>query len=132
MRTLFLTTAMAFTLAALPLAAVAQNDGQTTATTTTQTASEANAAVPPRTEATVTTRTTEAGQQEVITTTRGNATPPPASAMGKDYPICRGAVQDGCQNAGEGGAPGRSRALDHWPGAPASELKAARKAKPSG
>lgn len=51
----------------------------------------------------------------------GNMTPPPASAMNKSYPVCRGAVQDSCQNPGEGGAPGRSRALNYWPGEPASE-----------
>src|SRR5690606_38100677 len=96
-----------------------------------QTANDANAAVPPTTETTVTTRTSGAGQQEVITTTTSNAVPPPASALNKDYPICRGAVQDSCQNPGEGGAPGRSRALDHWPGAPASELHASQKTEPS-
>ena len=51
----------------------------------------------------------------------GNLTPPPASAMNKTYPVCRGAVQDSCQNPGEGGAPGKSRALSYWPGKPASE-----------
>ena len=51
----------------------------------------------------------------------GNLTPPPASAMNKTYPVCRGAVQDSCQNPGEGGAPGKSRPLSSWPGTPASE-----------
>ena len=51
----------------------------------------------------------------------GNLTPPPASAMSKTYPVCRGKVQDSCQNPGEGGAPGKSRALNYWPGKPASE-----------
>ena len=51
----------------------------------------------------------------------GNLTPPPASAMNKTYPVCRGKVQDSCQNPGEGGAPGKSRALSYWPGKPASE-----------
>lgn len=51
----------------------------------------------------------------------GNLTPPPASAMNKTYPVCRGNVQDSCQNPGEGGAPGKSRALSYWPGKPASE-----------
>ncbi len=52
---------------------------------------------------------------------KGALTPPPASAMNKDYPVCSSKVQDSCQNPGEGGAPGRSRALDYWPGHPASE-----------
>ena len=47
--------------------------------------------------------------------------PPPASAMNKDYPVCTSKIQDSCQNPGEGGAPGRSRALKYWPGKPASE-----------
>lgn len=48
-----------------------------------------------------------------------SAAPPPAAE--KDYPVCTARIQDSCQNPGEGGAPGRSRALDHWPGEPASE-----------
>ena len=51
----------------------------------------------------------------------GNLTPPPQSAMNKTYPVCTRALQDSCQNPGEGGAPGRSRALPYWPGEPASE-----------
>ena len=142
MRTLLLTGAAALSLAAIPFAATAQDAGAAASADTstevpapgapaTQTADEANAAVPPTTDTTVTTRTSGAGQQEVITTVTGNAEPPPASALNKDYPICRGAVQDSCQNPGEGGAPGHSRALDHWPGAPASELDAAEKAEPA-
>jgi len=38
--------------------------------------------------------------------------PPPASDMNKSYPVCTRALQDSCQNPGEGGAPGRSRASD--------------------
>ena len=56
-----------------------------------------------------------------VRTFPGNLTPPPASAMNKTYPVCRGKVQDSCQNPGEGGAPGKSRALSYWPGKPASE-----------
>jgi hypothetical protein len=139
MRTLLLSGAAALSLAAIPFAVIAQDaSADASAETSTevpdpaappaQSADEANAAVPPTTDTTVTTRTSGAGQQEVVTTTTSNAAPPPASALDKDYPICRGAVQDSCQNPGEGGAPGRSRALDHWPGAPASELNAAEKA----
>ena len=42
----------------------------------------------------------------------GNMAPPPADTMNKTYPVCRGGMTDGCQNPGEGGAPGRSRASD--------------------
>ena len=52
---------------------------------------------------------------------KGALTPPPASAMNKEYPVCTAKMQDNCQNPGEGGAPGRSRALGYWPGKPASE-----------
>ncbi|MGX7895634.1 hypothetical protein [Tsuneonella sp. HG222] len=52
---------------------------------------------------------------------KGALTPPPATAMNKDYPVCTAKMQDNCQNSGEGGAPGRSRALSYWPGKPASE-----------
>lgn len=57
----------------------------------------------------------------VTTTYPGNLTPPPQSAMNKTYPVCTRQLQDNCQNPGEGGAPGRSRALGYWPGEPASE-----------
>ena len=57
----------------------------------------------------------------VIHDNPGNLTPPPASAMNKVYPVCTRQLQDNCQNPGEGGAPGRSRALGYWPGKPASE-----------
>jgi hypothetical protein len=43
---------------------------------------------------------------------KGALTPPPADAMAKSYPICTSKVQDSCQNPGEGGARGRSRAAD--------------------
>jgi hypothetical protein len=36
----------------------------------------------------------------------------------ESYPVCVHPGQDRCQNAGEGGAPGRSRAAD-YPGGPA-------------
>ena len=35
----------------------------------------------------------------------------------KSYPLCSSPGQDSCQNLGEGGAPGRSRAAD-YPGGP--------------
>ena len=46
-------------------------------------------------------------------TTVDNALPPPpAAAMNKTYPLCTRTLHDNCQNPGEGGAPGRSRAAD--------------------
>ena len=38
--------------------------------------------------------------------------PPPAEALNKSYPPCTATLRDNCQNPGEGGAPGRSRASD--------------------
>jgi hypothetical protein len=46
---------------------------------------------------------------------KGALTPPPAEALNKEYPVCTREMQDNCQNAGEGGAPGRSRALPYFP-----------------
>jgi hypothetical protein len=86
------------------------------------TANEANAAVKPVTETTVATLPTPSGPQQVITTTTSNAVPPPASALNKEYPVCRGAVQDSCINPREAGLNYGNRPLDHWPGEPASEI----------
>lgn len=80
-----------------------------------RTASEANAqAVPPQ-------PTTTTGAGVIVREFPGNLTPPPPAALNKEYPVCTATLQDSCQNPGEGGAPGRSRALDYWPGEPASE-----------
>lgn len=38
------------------------------------------------------------------------------------YPVCKGAVQDGCINPREAGLNWGNRPLDHWPGKPASEM----------
>lgn len=89
------------------------------------TANDANAAVAPITETEVSTRVLPNGQtQQVIATNSSNYVPPPAASLNKDYPLCSATVQDSCQNRGEGGAPGRSRALGYWPGEPASERNA--------
>lgn len=86
-----------------------------------QAANQANAQAqpaPPTTTVTTTPSTT------VVTTNNpGNLTPPPASSMNKTYPVCTAKLQDNCQNPGEGGAPGRSRALNYWPGEPASSRR---------
>lgn len=58
----------------------------------------------------------------VITNVPGNMASVPPVAANKTYPVCTARLQDNCQNRGEGGAPGRSRALGYWPGRPASEM----------
>jgi len=93
-----------------------------------QTADQANAdAAPPAPTTTVVAaadpQSAASGASAVVTSIPGNLTPPPASALNKDYPVCTSKLQDSCQNPGEGGAPGRSRALKYWPGKPASEGK---------
>lgn len=47
-----------------------------------------------------------------------------AVAEAKTYPVCGGAIQDSCINPREAGKKYGNRPLGHWPGAPASELKA--------
>ena len=127
MRTLMLASAAALALTALPAALSAQSANQANAqaqpapATTTVTATPA---MPART--TVVTTPATPAQVTVTTNNPGNLTPPPQSALNKTYPVCTRALQDNCQNAGEGGAPGRSRALGYWPGKPASELRAER------
>jgi len=51
------------------------------------------------------------------------ATTAPVAAQTERPPVCTATLKDNCQNAGEGGAPGRSRALPYWPGKPRSEGK---------
>jgi hypothetical protein len=90
-----------------------------------QTANQANARTVDRpATTTVVTDGTPATPAVIARNNPGNLAAPPASALSKSYPVCRGAIQDSCQNAGEGGAPGRSRALPYWPGEPASERDA--------
>lgn len=57
--------------------------------------------------------TTVAPSGQAVTSYPGNMAPPPADAMNKTYPVCRRGMTDNCQNPGEGGAPGRSRASDY-------------------
>ena len=122
MRTLLLAGATALALA-VPAALAAQQtadqanaEAQPAPTTTTVTRTPAQPA-----QTTVTTTPAQPAQTTIVTDNPGNLTPPPASAMNKTYPVCTRALQDNCQNPGEGGAPGRSRALGYWPGEPASE-----------
>jgi len=121
MRTLLLTGATALALA-VPAALAAQQtadqanaQAQPAPATTTVTTTPAMPA-----QTTVTTTPAQPARTTVVTNNPGNLTAPPASAMNKTYPLCSRTVQDNCQNPGEGGAPGRSRALGYWPGEPAS------------
>ncbi len=41
---------------------------------------------------------------------------------GKEYQVCGGDVTDNCINPREAGLNFGNRALDHWPGKPASEM----------
>ena len=41
---------------------------------------------------------------------------------GKEYTVCGGEVTDGCINPREAGLNFGNRALDYWPGKPASEM----------
>ena len=129
MRTLLLASAGALTLAALPAALSAQQSadeansrarpGPVTTTVTPNPGSAATVTHNPDGSVVV---SPNPGTPAVVTTTNpGNLAPPPASAMNKVYPVCTRRIQDSCQNPGEGGAPGRSRALGYWPGKPASE-----------
>ena len=54
------------------------------------------------------------GIAATTTVTSNVLPPPPASALNKVYPVCTRRLQDNCQNPGEGGAPGRSRAIPFY------------------
>lgn len=130
MRTLLLTGAAALTLMALPSATSAQSADQANAqarpatpTTTVSPNPGSPATVTHNPDGSVTVSPNPGAPATVTTTYPGNLTPPPASAFNKTYPVCTRKLQDNCQNPGEGGAPGRSRALGHWPGKPASEIR---------
>jgi hypothetical protein len=120
MRNLILTGAAAIALAAMP--AVAQDSGASSTASTpppVQSADEANARAAPAPPTTTVEPGAASGAGAVVTTYPGNVSAPPPAA--ESYPVCSHKVQDECQNPGEGGAPGHSRALKYWPGKPASE-----------
>lgn len=123
MRTLFTAVAASLAALALPTASIAQQapagEDETPAPSSAREANLQAAPSPPTTQ--FEPGTAPDKPDRLVTTYPGNVKPPPAAALDKQYPVCRGAVQDNCQNAGEGGAPGRSRALGYWPGEPASE-----------
>ena len=119
MRTIVLGGIAAIALIAAP--AFAQDAGSDAPQT--KSADQANADTPPAPPTTTVVTDAATGAGAVVTTIPGNDAGPPASALGKSYPVCSRKVQDECQNPGEGGAPGRSHALKYWPGRPASEGK---------
>lgn len=126
MRTIVLNSVAAIALIAAP--AIAQDSTANTppadqAAPQSQSADQANAETPPAPPTTTVVTDAATGAGAVVTTIPGNDTGPPASTLNKHYPVCSRSVQDECQNPGEGGAPGRSRALKYWPGHPASERK---------
>ena len=122
MRTLLLAGAAALTLTALPATLNAQNAATEAEPqpTNTQTADDANAKADPAPQTTTVT-TTATGRTIVTSNNPGNLSAPPPQAFNNTYPVCTRKLQDNCQNPGEGGAPGKSRALGYWPGEPASE-----------
>lgn len=117
MRILVLVSVAAISLTALPAALFAQD-----ASTSEPTADELNRQSAPAPMNTRIMRSPDPSMPDAIITSHpGNMVAVPPTDMYKAYPVCSATVQDSCQNRGEGGAPGRSRALKHWPGKPASE-----------
>lgn len=130
MRRLIFAGAATLALTALPAALSAQSADQANAQaqpapprTTVSPNPGSPATVTENADGTVTVEPNPGTAATVTTTFPGNLTPPPQSALNKKYPVCSRSVQDNCQNPGEGGAPGRSRALGYWPGEPASERR---------
>ena len=127
MRYIILTGVASLALATVPaLAQDASTDTQPSeqAASQPQSADQANAqAAPAPPTTTVVPSPAASGAGAVVTTYPGNVASPPGSALNKVYPLCSRTIQDSCQNPGEGGAPGHSRALKYWPGKPASEGK---------
>lgn len=131
MRNILLAGATALALAALPTALNAQQDADEAnaqarpapPTTTVTPNRGAPATVTPNADGSDTVSPNPGGPAVVTHNNPGNLSPPPASALNKTYPVCTRQLQDNCQNPGEGGAPGKSRALGYWPGEPASERR---------
>lgn len=141
MRHLVLASAAALSLFAVPAALAAQDQGGGPESAANAAAANAQAQPGPSTTTVTTTPGTppsttvierpasttvvqDPGTPAVTDVTRnspGNLTAPPPESLNKSYPVCRRGQTDNCQNPGEGGAPGRSRALPYWPGRPASE-----------
>lgn len=87
-----------------------------------QSADQLNAASAPPPASTTEVVGANPADDAIVTDYPGNMATAPAPEANKTYPLCTARLQDNCQNRGEGGAPGRSRALKHWPGKPVSEM----------
>ena len=120
MRNLILSGVAAIALAAVP-ARAQESDNDANASAPAEPADQANAEAAPAPPTTTVVPGAASGAGAVVTTFPGNVAPPPAA--NRHYPVCTRKLQDECQNPGEGGAPGHSRALPYWPGKPASEGK---------
>ena len=130
MRTMILAGAAALALATFPAIAQDNDHDSDDATATApaaapqqapRSAEQANANAQPGPTTTAVAVDAATGASAVVTTFPGNVSPPSSAALNKHYPVCTRKLQDNCQNPGEGGAPGHSRALSYWPGKPASE-----------
>lgn len=118
MRVLLLVGAAAISLAALPAASSAQEPP----TGASSRADELNRQSSPPPATTTTVLSPDPRMPDaVVTSYPGNMASVPPAALNKSYPVCTARLQDNCQNPGEGGARGRSRALPYSPGQPASE-----------
>lgn len=96
----------------LPAVAIAQGsparEGQAGETPAPRSAKEANLEAAPQPPTTTREPGARPGDPErIVTTYPGNLRPPTAASLDKDYPVCRGTLQDNCRNPGEGGAPRR-------------------------
>lgn len=106
MRIFALVSVASVSLAALPVAVSAQ-----TTMPSEQTADDLNRQSAPALPNTVVTHDPNTGAPNaVISNYPGNMVTAPPMDMNKSYPVCTGKIQDNCQNRGEGGAPGKSRA----------------------
>ena len=115
MRKFYLAGTAALALLTAPTALSAQAQPQ-------QTADQANAQAQPAAPNTQVIPAPAPGQPATVVNNHpGNLTAPPPQAFNKTYPRCTRTLQDNCQNPGEGGAAGCSRALGPWPGDSAGE-----------
>ena len=129
MRTLIKAGAAALLLVTVPAALSAQQtadeanaEARPLPPTTTVTPSPGSSAtVTPNADGTVTVDPNPGAPAVITRNNPGNLTAPPPQAFNKTSPVCTRQLQDNCQTPGEGGAPGKSRALGYWPGEPASE-----------
>lgn len=84
----------------------------------------ANASATAQAATTAAATTAVAGSPRFVSNTVVQTTPASTNATaGKEYPPCRGEMQDSCINPREAGLNYGNRPLNYWPGQPASEMK---------